>query len=300
MLVFFEILNKTFEKNAPEEPEIVPIDVPDLNVTVQGMNDFGYMGDTMHPLSKDRALELYDAGCPVFLLHDNNAESEVTDRDDILSHYGFLGVEKEDWSLFSPIVAQSDKAKKMEKAFLDSPKDGFAIYQLRNTDETADIRFESSEYLKEKHIPILKENYVCVYAGSLNQFSGTDTQKLDGIYEKFNIDRPSDFKGHSVSTSDILALKQDGKVTYSYVDNIGYTNISDFGKEYLKTAELSIEDDANMIDGIINNGVKEEPKAIRVDAVKPKESVLGKLKSIKEQIATQPAAGKTKERSIEP
>ena len=293
-------LDAAFEKNAPEEPEIVPIDVPDPNVTVQAMNDFGYLSDTMHPLSKERAVELYDAGCQIFLLHDDNTESEVNDRDDILSHYGFLGVEKDEWQRFSPIAAENDASKEMDKAFLDSKRDSYAIYQLRSTEDTAYIRFLGTEDLEKLHAPILKENYQCVYSGSLSKFGVTEDQRLGEIYEKFNIDHPADFKGHSLSVSDIVALKQDGNVSYHYVDNIGFTTIPNFGKEYLKTAELSIEDDANMIDGIINNGKKEEPKAVREDAVKPKESVLGKLKSIKEQIAQQPAAGKKQERGIEP
>ena len=78
---------------------------------------------------------------------------------------------------------------------------------------------------------------------------------LERIFEKFNIDRPEDFKGHSLSVSDVVVLHQNGKDTAHYTDSIGFVDISkDFLLENpLKAAELSTEQNANMIDGVINN-----------------------------------------------
>ena len=71
------------------------------------------------------------------------------------------------------------------------------------------------------------------------------------IYQRFNVDHPADFKGHSLSVSDIVALKKDGVVSCHYVDSIGFRELPGFMSEnYLKAAEMSLEDDYSMIDGI--------------------------------------------------
>ena len=82
---------------------------------------------------------------------------------------------------------------------------------------------------------------------------------LDALYETFNIRRPEDFRGHSLSVSDIVALKQNGVVSCHYVDSRGFKALPDFLKpeNYLKNAEMAMEDDYGMIDGVINNGPKQ-------------------------------------------
>ena len=86
-----------------------------------------------------------------------------------------------------------------------------------------------------------------------------DISSLDMIYQRFNVDHPADFKGHSLSVSDIVALKQNGVVSCHYVDSIGFRELPNFLKpeNYLKNAEMLLEDDYGMIDGIINNGPKQ-------------------------------------------
>ena len=79
---------------------------------------------------------------------------------------------------------------------------------------------------------------------------------LEEMYTKFNIDHPEDFRGHSLSVSDIVAIRQNGIVSCHYVDSIGFKELPEFLKpeNYLKNAEMAMEDDYGMIDGIINNG----------------------------------------------
>ena len=87
-----------------------------------------------------------------------------------------------------------------------------------------------------------------------------DTQdRLDALYETFNIRRPEGFRGHSLSVSDIVALKQNGMVSCHYVDSWAFKALPDFLKpeNYLKNAEMAMEDDYGMIDGVINNGPKQ-------------------------------------------
>ena len=97
-------------------------------------------------------------------------------------------------------------------------------------------------------------------------------------YAKFNVSRPDDFTGHSLSVSDIVALRQNGVVSCHYVDSIGFQELPGFLKpeNYLKAAEMAMEDDYGMIDGVINNGKKEEPveKASVLDQLKEKQEAV--------------------------
>ena len=157
-----------------------------------------------------------------------------------------LGVWRSGWDL--PFRAY-------EKAFLNNPADSFAIYQLRESDNTTLLRFLNSEYLEKKGLSAQKENYTAVYAGSLDR-SGDTQDRLNELYETFNVRRPEGFRGHSLSVSDIVALKQNGVVSCHYVDSRGFKELPGFIKpeNYLKNAEMAMEDDYGMIDGIINNG----------------------------------------------
>jgi hypothetical protein len=103
------------------------------------------------------------------------------------------------------------------------------------------------------------DHYEVVYVGALT-LTGTQTDTLEGIFTQFNMNRPEDFQGHSLSVSDIVALKVDGVVSSHYVDSIGFQELPDFirRENYLKNAEMVLEDDYGMIDGIINNGSKQE------------------------------------------
>ena len=129
---------------------------------------------------------------------------------------------------------------------------------LRDNDGTAQLRFMNAEYLEKKGLSIEKGNYAAVYAGNLDR-RGDTQDRLDVLYETFNLRRPEDFRGHSLSVSDIVALKQNGVVSCHYVDSIGFRELPNFLKpeNYLKNVEMLLEDDYGMIDGIINNGPKQ-------------------------------------------
>jgi DNA repair protein RadC len=94
-----------------------------------------------------------------------------------------------------------------------------------------------------------------VYTAPLTDFNGNQSQTLNRLYEKFNINHPTDFKGHSLSVSDMVALKVNGKLSFHYVDSFGFTEQPNFlpQKNYLETVEKSTEQNYNQIDGIINN-----------------------------------------------
>ena len=133
-------------------------------------------------------------------------------------------------------------------------KDTFSIYQIKGGDETRDFRFEPYDRLQAAGRTVDKANYTEVYAAPLT--AGTT---LEDIYRTFNIDHPADFKGHSLSVSDVVVLHQNGQDTAHYCDSVGFQQMPEFLRENpLRTAELSTEQNENMIDGIINNGNKQE------------------------------------------
>ncbi|HFM5645175.1 TPA: YodL domain-containing protein [Enterococcus faecium] len=128
-------------------------------------------------------------------------------------------------------------------------QDTFSIYQLRGGEETRDYRFEPYERLQAAGLAVDSANYDLVYTAPLDK-----STSLEDIYRTFNIDHPADFRGHSLSVSDVVVLHQNGQDTAHYVDSFGYMEVPEFLRENpLRTAELSTEQNENMIDGIINN-----------------------------------------------
>lgn len=173
----------------------------------------------------------------------------------------------ERWNEVSGNDAPQDKLT----AFLDSNTDSYAILQLRRRSDTVDERFMGMEYLHRKGKEPEFDHYEVVYTGTLPPYADQTTM-LENLYTKFNIDRPEDFRGHSLSVSDIVALKTMDVVSFHYVDSVGFAELPGFMKpeNYLKYAEMALEDDYGIIDGVINNGKRS------VEEERP--SVLEKLK----------------------
>lgn len=259
--------------------------MPDPSMSIEAMNAYGYMDSDMLPLSKERALELFERDVPIYMLYEGNTEAMAFDTEDIVLFSGCFGITREDWDAIKNEVPPMDIdiiRSKREQAFLESPGDTYAIYQLKRDDATTDIRFMNSDYLKSKGIEPQYENYELIYTGALSK-DGSQIEKLEDLYRIFNIEHPQDFTGHSLSISDIVALKQAGVVSYHYVDSVGYKELTNFRNtdNHLKNAEMQLEDDYGMIDGVINNAPKEPVKAPapKVEETKSKKpSVLAKLR----------------------
>lgn len=114
------------------------------------------------------------------------------------------------------------------------PRDTFSIYQLKSGNETLDYRFEPLDAIRNNGLSVKPENYEQVYTAPL-----TEKDSLESIYTRFNIDRPADFKGHSLSVSDIVVLHQDGKDTAHYCDRFGFSQVPEFLQPEL-AAEVTI------------------------------------------------------------
>ena len=251
----------TVEEYAANGYEPYTAELPDPSITVKDMQEYGYSWAGMLPLKEETALHLYDKeDMQIFLLHEDGSESIPDSPEDIKAHAekgGIFGVHKEDWNALTEYRAMKEKlagseaAKEMlqEYGAAEQAENTFSIYQLKD-DVPVDFHFRPLEEVQGKGLAVDPANYEKVYTAPLTPGMG-----LERIFEKFNIDRPEDFKGHSLSVSDVVVLHQNGKDTAHYTDSIGFVDISkDFLLENpLKAAELSTEQNANMIDGVINN-----------------------------------------------
>ena len=243
--------------------------MPDTGIGFWEMYQYGYTdGNAMLPLTKERAMELFLQDVPVFLLYGDSTEAMALDAEDISSHTGVFGVEREEWDAVRGVVTLSEQAD-TEKLFLENPQDAFLIYQIRRGGELDAYRFMNYDYLQSKGVTPERGGYDAIYTGGFMDYGNARTN-LDMIYQRFNVDHPADFKGHSLSVSDIVALKQNGVVSCHYVDSIGFRELPNFLKpeNYLKNAEMLLEDDYGMIDGIINNGPKQPTVADLEEQVK--------------------------------
>ena len=280
----------------PETPEIVhdvqetaPVLTapPDPSMSIAAMRAFGYMDADMLPLSKERALELMEHDATVYMLFAENSEAMAFEPEDIAMHTGMFGITREDWNAIKASVPVMDSGivqKKLEQAFLESPTDSFAFFQLKRGDEHVALRFLNMASLQKNGLSAEKANYDLIYTGTLPQANDLPST-LEGLYVTFNQDRPEDFCGHSLSVSDIVAVKRGGVVSCHYLDSVGYQELPAFWtpENYLKNAEMQLEDDYGMIDGIINNGPKEQPKTQEpergADNLQKRPSVLARLRA---------------------
>ena len=250
-------------------------------------------------------------------------------------------------------------------------EDRFSIYQLKGGDETLDYRFEPLDAIRRNGLSVDSANYELVYTAPL-----TERDNLESIYTRFNIDRPADFHGHSLSVSDIVVLHQAGKDTAHYCDRFGFSQVPEFleperakevtiptpdqmetgetvrtprGSFYvtamskeqmeaagyglhhqsddgkylimgngtrafavlaeqpekdnpLRTAEMTLEDDYGMIDGVINNGrrgeeVEKAKEAAEKGGTEKKPSIKERLEQSRKECANQSKAQPHREKS---
>jgi len=280
--------------------------VPDEQVSTPDMQEYGYFYDGMLPVTRERALELDAAGLTVYVLHEDNTESMVFDPQEIMDHGGLFGVDREEWEkspqFHEKVMERQEHQQEREQAFLSQNRDCFAIYQV-SRDDPQNVRFMNLDWLKSHDISIDRSNYDLIYTAPLRE-SGTVPEQLEKLYEQFNLQKPADFHSPSMSVSDIVAIKQDGKVSCHYCDSVGFTQIPGFLPENpLKNAEMAVEDDYGMIDGIINNGAKEptvaeleqqarngQPISLMDLAAAAHREEREKKKSVMEQLKSQPKA----------
>ena len=306
-----QVSQQTAEATATQLPDaqeqsLDEYPMPDSEVSVSDMQEYGYFYDGMLPVTRERALELDAAGLTVYVLHEDNTESMVFDTEEIMEHGGLFGVEHEEWEkspqFHEKVLERQERQLEREQAFLAHEGCCFAIYQV-SRDDPQNVRFMNLDWLQSHNLAVDRSNYDLIYTAPLN-VSGSTMEQLETLYEQFNLKKPVDFHSPSLSVSDIVAIKLDGKVSCHYCDSFGFQQVPGFLPDNpLKNAEMMLEDDYGMIDGIINNGPKEptvaqleqqarsgQPISLMDLAAAAHREDREKKKSVMEQLKSQPKA----------
>ena len=251
----------------PDAPEqhLDEYPMPDPTLTQDDLEKCGYMDGDLLPLSKERAYELMERDLTVYIIQQGENPAMAFDTADLDAHDGIFAVTREEWEespdFDAQVKARMDHQEEREQAFLDHKGDCFAIYQVKHTDELRDIRYEGLEWIKSIGQTVQRDNYDLVYTAPLapGDLKGS---VLDNLEYRFNNEHPADYRHPSMSVSDIVAIKRDGKVSCHYCDSFGFAEVPGFLPDNpLKNTEMAVEDDYGMIDGIINNGPKEQTVA---------------------------------------
>lgn len=309
------------EAPSPDTPEqaLDEYPMPDESLKVADLEACGYLDGDMLPLSREGAVELYDQDLTVYAIVDGGNAEMLFDRAELDTQAPgtVFAVSREEWEhcpmFHKKIVERQQHQEEREKAFLAHGGDCFAIYQVKR-DDPGNVRFMNMDWMQSHGKAIERGSYDLIYTAPLTAIGSTDA-KLETIFEQFNLHRPADYHSPSLSVSDIVAIKQNGVVSYHYCDNVGFQELPGFMSEnYLKAAEMSTEDDYGMIDGIINNGkqpmvadLEQQAKSGQpislidlADAVHrgKKPSVLEKLKDQPQQSQRKAKPQKSKEQEI--
>ena len=294
----------TMLPDAPEQ-HLDEYPMPDPALTQDDLEKCGYLDGDLLPLSKERAYELMAQDLTVYMVQQGENPAMAFDTADLDAHDGIFAVTREEWeespAFDAQVKARMDHQQEREQAFLGHKGDCFAIYQVKHTDELRDIRYEGLEWIKSIGQTVQRDNYDLVYTAPLapGDLKGS---VLDNLEYRFNNEHPADYRHPSMSVSDIVAIKRDGKVSCHYCDSFGFQQIPGFLPDNpLKNAEMSVEDDYGMIDGILNNGSKEPTVAQLEQQARSGQSIslmdlaaaahredLDKKKSVVEQLKSQP------------
>jgi antirestriction protein ArdC len=294
----------TMPPDAPEQ-HLDEYPMPDPSLTQDDLEKCGYLDGDLLPLSKERAYELMAQDLTVYMVQQGENPAMAFDTDDLDAHNGIFAVTREEWeespAFEAKVKERMDHQQEREQAFLGHKGDCFAIYQVKHTDELRDIRYEGLEWIKSIGRTVQRDNYDLVYTAPLapGDLKGS---VLDNLEYRFNNEHPADYRHPSMSVSDIVAIKRDGKVSCHYCDSFGFAEVPGFLPDNpLKNAEMAVEDDYGMIDGILNNGSKEptvaqleqqarsgQPISLMDLAAAAHREDRDKKKSVVEQLKSQP------------
>lgn len=281
--------------------------MPDPVLTQDDLEKCGCLDSDLLPLSKERAYELMERDLTVYIIQEGENPVMAFDTADLDAHDGIFALPREEWEEspeFDKLVKdRMAHQEEREQAFLSHKGDCFAIYQVKHTDELRDIRYEGLEWLQSIGQTVQRDNYELVYTAPLlpSDLKGDTAEQL---FYRFNNEHPADYRHPSMSVSDIIAIKRNGKVSCHYCDSFGFEQAPGFLPDNpLKNAEMVVEDDYGMIDGIINNGPKEptvaqleqqarsgQPISLMDLAAAAHREEREKKKSVMEQLKSQPKA----------
>ena len=237
--------------------------LPDAMVGLSEMHDYGYKWEEMLPLTKEKAAELFKEDVAVYQLHVDGSETVIEDMEELEGHGGLFGIEKGDWERYVERQSMREELEESstnkEAQLLYGRDNQFGIYQLNNSPQARDIHFMNSDFLEMKGIAVVRENYDLIYTAPLEE--GTS---LEDIFTHFNIDRPEDFRGHSLSVSDVVVLHQNGENTCHFVDSFGYKEVPEFIQEIAQERQTDkssvIDETTEILEEIAKEHAGEEPE----------------------------------------
>ena len=213
----------------------------------------GILGYTQHPFNqpeyKERAQRMLDIFVPFLEAHSELTAEEQRIFDDFKAQH--------------PIRTYDD----VEKA-----QGTFKIYQLPGGEKYHGVRFENMEQLKKNGVQLNHDDYELVYEGEVGEFRGKAT--LEALYTQFNTDHPEDFRGHSLSVSDVIVISVDGKDTAYFCDSFGFTEMPEFFREkelVQEKPETAKVSDLAVGDTILYEGKRREIEEISADRIKMKD-----------------------------
>lgn len=219
---------------------------PDGRIGFTEMHEAGIRLEHMYPLEKNRAVELYREGAEVFILHGNPDNPEQAGQilaeteNAILGHDGIFGITETEWEVHKEREAaiarqeklQQDSAEKIDETLLLHGESGrFAIYQMDTGGEHT-YQFMGFESAQKLGYSIDGKDYRMVYAAPW-----TPRITLDDIFERFNINRPNDFHGHSLSVSDVIVINRTAETKAYYVDSFGFEELPNFVQQRMEILE---------------------------------------------------------------
>lgn len=249
----------------PDAPEqaLDEYPMPDEALSVADLEACGYLDGDMLPLSKEQAMELFDKELTVYAIVDGGSAEMLFDREDFDTQAPeiLFAVSREEWEaspLFhEKIMERHDHQEERQAAFLAHEGDCFAIYQVKD-DDPQRLRFMRMDWLQSHGLTVERANYDLVYTAPLPDAPSV-AAALGQLDYQFNNEHPVDYHHPSMSVSDIVAVKRDGALSCHYYDSAGFLAVTGFLPQDnpLRNAEMALEDDYGMIDGIINNGPKE-------------------------------------------
>ena len=242
------------------DTELDAYPMPDPSLSMEDLSEAGYTEDDLLPVSLDTAELMYGGDFTVYLIRPGENPEMVFDEEDFDHHDGLFAVPREEWEAspdFDDAIQdrlREEEQQKREAAFLDHQGDCFALYQLHRGPEQRDLRDISLERLRAEGASPRKGNYDLVYTAPLTG-QGDTLQQLNQLWHRFKEDHPADYHSPSMRISDIVALKQGGVLSCHYVDQYAFSELPGFfsGRNPLRAAEDSLEQNDNQLDGILNN-----------------------------------------------